>query len=138
MESSSSSVRSAWSMTPVSAASSSPVSRSTTMSAPTRRAASPAAVRARVRAIRSAWPSAPDEENAQPIEPTRPMRSSPRRSSGWKMTTSASRPTTAPVSRIPESNRRSSSWASAYTAYSTIAPMTRRTARVPWMRLNRP
>ena len=41
----------------------------------------------------SARPAAPDGENAQPSEPTRPIRSSARRSSGWKMTTSASKPT---------------------------------------------
>ena len=38
-------------------------------------------------------------------EPTRPIRSSARRSSGWKTTTSANSPTTAPVSRIWVSSR---------------------------------
>ena len=39
--------------------------------------------------------------NSQPKLPTRPMRSSPRRSSGnWKTTTMARRPTTAPACRI--------------------------------------
>ena len=47
-------------------------------------------------------------ESSQPNEPTRPMRSSARRSSGWKTTTSANRPTTAPVWRIWVSSRRSS------------------------------
>ena len=87
-----------------------PVSRSMTMSAPVRDAASEAAVRASVRGtVSSASPRR--RESAQPSEPTRPMRSRPRRSSGWKMTTSASSPTTAPVWRMPDSSRRSSAWA---------------------------
>ena len=76
-----------------------------------RDAASVVAARAMVRAMRSPLPGAPEGESAQPSDPTLPMRSRARRSSGWKMTTRASRPTTAPVCMMPESSRRSSAWA---------------------------
>ena len=45
-------------------------------------------------------------EKSQANDPTRPIRSSARRSSGWKTTTSANRPTTAPVWRIWVRSRR--------------------------------
>ena len=50
-------------------------------------------------------------DRSQPNEPTRPIRSSARRSSGWKMTTRANTPTTAPVWRIWVSSRRSNATA---------------------------
>ena len=60
---------------------------------------------------RVTWVGAGDMIQAN--DPTRPIRSSARRSSGWKMTTSANRPTTAPVCMIWVSSRRPSHWAAA-------------------------
>ena len=88
-----------WIITPVSAASSRPVSRSRTISAPCPSAESSAAARATSLATWStARASAPGRTH--PIDPTRPILSSARRISGWKITTSANRPTTAPPCRI--------------------------------------
>ena len=91
---------------PVSATSSRPVSRSSTISAPWPSADSPAAARATSLATSSAVRDS-GGESSQPNEPTRPIRSRARRSSGWKTTTSAKRPTTAPACRIWVSRRRS-------------------------------
>ena len=126
--------RSPWIITPVSAICSRPVSRSITMSAPWCSADSSAAARGTSVATTSEARSS--AEISQPSEPTRPMRSSARRSSGWNTTTSANRPTTAPVSRICVSSRRFRMRAAKYTANSTVTPITRRTALVPRMRLN--
>jgi hypothetical protein len=64
------------------------------------------------------------------------MRSRARRSSGWKITTSANRPTTAPAWRIVVSRTSWKATANRYTTMRTLTPMTSRTARVPRIRLN--
>jgi hypothetical protein len=125
--------RSPWIITPLSAISSRPVSRSRTMRAPWPSADSSDAARATSVATWSVVRSS--AERSQRIEPTRPIRSSARRISGWNTTTSANRPTTAPVSRIWVSSRSWSRRAAKYTTNSTLTPITRRTARVPRIRL---
>jgi hypothetical protein len=64
------------------------------------------------------------------------MRSSARRISGWKITTSANRPTTAPPWRIRVNSSSPNATASTYTTMRTLTPITSRTARVPRIRLN--
>jgi hypothetical protein len=105
-----------------------------TIRAPWPSADSTLAARATSFATSSAWRLSAD--TSQPNEPTRPIRSRTRRSSGWKITTSAKRPTTAPVSRIWVSSRRLRIRAAKYTANSTDTPITSRTALVPRIRLN--
>ena len=73
-----------------------PVSRSITISAPCRDPASSRAARETSRATVSAADTSEDTKRRF-SEPIRPICSSPRRSSGWKTTTTAKRPTTAPA-----------------------------------------
>ena len=72
------------------------------------------------------------------MDPTRPIRSSARRISGWKMTTRANRPTTAAPCRMAVVSCSRKATARTYTTMRTLTPMTRRTARVPRIRLNSP
>ena len=125
---------SAWIMTPVSATSSSPVSRSRTISAPWPSADICAAAWATSSATCSTARRSAGEKS-QLNDPTRPMRSSARRSSGWKTTTRANSPTTAPACRICVSSWSWKKRAAAYTANRTVTPMTKLTARVPRIRL---
>ena len=94
--------------TPDSAARSwSPVSRSSAMSAPCREPARMRAARLISRATRSALATSVLTKKRF-TEPIRPICSSARRSSGWKTTTTAKRPTTAAVSISRRSRTKSS------------------------------